>query len=55
MPATLKVRENSNAIKEKLVFYVCKVLRQENEFNAQIDQTCAHFKKQISEHTVQHM
>ena len=33
MPATLKVRENANAIKEKLIFHMCKVLRQENEFN----------------------
>ena len=30
MPATLKVRENSNAIKEKLIFHMCKVLKEEN-------------------------
>jgi len=34
MPATLKVRENSNAIKEKLIFHLCKVMRGENEFQA---------------------
>ena len=33
MPATLKVRENSNAIKEKLVFTVVKVLRTEDRFD----------------------
>ena len=48
MPATLKVRENSNAIKEKLVFYMCKVLQRENEFVPSADQTCDIFKKQIS-------
>ena len=32
MPATLKVRENANAIKEKLVFHMCKIIQQENEF-----------------------
>lgn len=32
MPATLKVRENANAIKEKLIFFMCKVMQQENEF-----------------------
>ena len=37
MPARLKTRENSNAIKERLVFYVCKMLRQENEFMPEQD------------------
>jgi hypothetical protein len=32
MPVTLKVKENSNNIKEKLVFHICKVMQQSNEF-----------------------
>ena len=32
MPATLKVRENANAIKEKLVFFMCRVMTNENVF-----------------------
>ena len=55
MPATLKVRENSNAIKEKLIFYMCKIIRQENEYNPVSDPACAGFKKPISEHTNQHV
>lgn len=55
MPATLKVRENSNAIKEKLIFHICKVIRNENEFSAQIHESCSRFNKQISEHSVRSM
>jgi len=33
MPATLRVRENSNAIKEKLIFFMVKVLRNEDRFD----------------------
>ena len=32
MPATLKVRENANAIKEKIIIHMCKVLNAENKF-----------------------
>ena len=31
-PATLKIRENANAIKEKIILYMCKVLNAENKF-----------------------
>lgn len=55
MPATLKVKENSNAIKEKLIFYMCRIIRQENDFNGQPDAACAGFNKRISDHTVQHV
>ena len=55
MPATLKVRENSNAIKEKLIFHVCKIIRQENEFNPVMDESCSIYRKQISDHSVRVM
>lgn len=32
MPATLKVRENANAIKERLIFHLIRVMQRENEF-----------------------
>jgi len=55
MPATLKVRENANAIKEKLIFHMCRVIRQENEFEAQVDQTKSIYKKSVSEMSVRQM
>lgn len=32
LPATLKVRENSNAIKEKIIIHMSKVINKENQF-----------------------
>ena len=32
LPSTLKVRENANAIKEKLILHICKVFNKENNW-----------------------
>ena len=34
---------------------MCKVLKEENQFEPAKDQTCSLFNKQISDHTVKHM
>lgn len=52
MPATLKVRENSNAIKEKLVFYVCRILSNENTFEPDAPTYKSIFNKQVSQVSV---
>ena len=45
LPATLRIRENSNAIKERLIFQMCKLMRSENEFQSQPDNTQSIFNK----------
>jgi hypothetical protein len=35
----LKVRENANAVKEKLIQFICRVMQKENEY---VDQFAGH-------------
>ena len=48
MPATLKIRENANAIKEKIIIHMCKVLNAENKFQPDENVAGAVFKKSLN-------
>ena len=50
----LKVRENSNAVKEKLIQFMCRVMQRENDYT---EQFCGEelFKKTINKETAIHM
>ena len=55
MPSTLKVRENANAIKEKIIIHMCKVLNAENKFQPDENVAGSLFQKAVNQNTVDYM
>ena len=55
LPATLKVRENSNAIKEKIIIHMCKVMNKENQFQPEENISGSLYNKSINQNTLDHM
>jgi hypothetical protein len=52
LPATLKVRENQNMLKEKLVFAMCSCLQKENEIADTLKAGESIFRKTVNQTTV---
>ena len=48
LPATLKVRENGNALKEKLIMAICNLLQKENEMEDKMTTGEHVFKKSVN-------
>ena len=55
LPSTLKVRENSNAIKEKIIIHMCKVMNKENTFQPEENIAGSLYNKSVNQNTLEYM
>jgi len=55
LPSTLKIRENSNAIKEKIIMHICKVLNNSNKWNEEEHVAGNIFGKSVNQGAIDHM